>query len=167
MFLEKYKKIIHDSFLIGVILKGINAVLEIIGGIAIFFVSKSGINWFIKMITVNELTEDPHDLLANYLLKIAHDFSLNILIFSSIYLLSHGIVKLVLVWALLKRKIWAYPTAIAVFVGFIIYQVYRYSHTGSFTLILLSLLDFIIIILTYIEYRLLKLKLVLPTKQEL
>jgi uncharacterized membrane protein len=61
-------------------------------------------------------------------------------------------VKLVLVWALYRRKLWAYPAAIAVFAAFGVYQMYRYFVSASFSMIALTVLDVIIIVLTWIEY---------------
>ncbi len=156
MFLERHEKTIHFFFLIGLILKGINGLLEAAGGVALLFISKANIGLLANLVTSNELAEDPHDVIANYLLKVAADFSLDARIFSSVYLLAHGLVKIFLVGALLKKKLWAYPLAMIVFILFIIYQLYRYGHTGSVLLLLLSGFDFILIILTWLEYRFLK-----------
>src|SRR5712691_9235934 len=65
---------IHVAFEIGVILKGLNGLLELIGGV----------------------------------------------------LLLHGVIKAVLVYALIKDELWAFPWAIGVFGAFGIYQMYRY-----------------------------------------
>ena len=66
---------------------------------------------------------------------------------------SHGAIKLVTVLLLARGKLWAYPLAIAVFSGFIVYQVHRYVLTPGIGLIVLSLLDLAVIALTVIEYR--------------
>ena len=57
-------------------------------------------------------------------------------------------VKVVLVWALLRRYLWAYPIGIAAFSLFLVYQLYRYSHTHSTWLLVLSLLDVAVVVLT-------------------
>jgi uncharacterized membrane protein len=61
-----------------------------------------------------------------------------------------------LVWALYRRKLSAYPAAIAVFAAFGAYQMYRYFVSPSFAMIALTVLDVIIIVLTWMEYGRLK-----------
>jgi len=73
-------------------------------------------------------------------------------LFGAAYLLTHGIIKLALVAALLKRRLWAYPAAIGIFALFAAYQVYRYTFTHSWYLILLTILDAVVIWLTWLEY---------------
>ena len=68
------------------------------------------------------------------------------------YLLWHGVVKVGLVTALLLRRRWAYPVAILAFLLFLLYQVYRYSHTYAPELLVLSVIDVIVIVLTWFEY---------------
>ena len=53
----------------------------------------------------------------------------------------HRVIKILLVGALLKRKLWAYPLAGAVFAAFITYQLYRYNFTRSIGLIWLIWLE--------------------------
>src|SRR5216684_667209 len=51
-------------------------------------------------------TEDPHDFLATHLLHAAGSLTGSSLQFGAAYLLLHGVVKIVLVSALLRDKIW-------------------------------------------------------------
>jgi len=51
---------------------------------------------------------------------------------------------------------WAYPASVAVFAGFIAYQLHRYALTHAPMMIVLTLLDIVIIWLTLREYRLLR-----------
>ena len=76
--------------------------------------------------------------------------------FFAFYLLSHGVVKLILVYGLLKEKLWAYPASFVVFGAFIVYQLYRYSFTHEVSLIGLSIFDLFVIALAVHEYRLLR-----------
>jgi uncharacterized membrane protein len=73
--------------------------------------------------------------------------------FASLYLLSHGLVKAVLVICLWMNKLWAYPLTIAVFAAFVIYQIYRFTHTHSVALVILTLFDLLLIFLTWKEYQ--------------
>jgi uncharacterized membrane protein len=143
-------------FRLSVALKGLNAALEIVGGVALAAVSPAFIIHIVAFLTQDELTEDPRDFVANYLLRAASQMSLGGQLFTAIYLLSHGVIKLSLVWALLKYKLWAYPLSIAVFGAFIAYQIYRYTFTHGVGLIALSVFDLVVISLIYLEYRALK-----------
>ena len=146
------KKNIHRFFVLLLIVKGILAILEIVGGVAVFFINQKDLINFVQTITQSELIEDPHDIIANYLLHLANDFSISTKLFVTLYLLSHGIIKFWLIVGLLKKILWYYPIAIAVFGFFIIYQFYRYNHTHSLTLLLITALDLVVIFLTWKEY---------------
>jgi uncharacterized membrane protein len=93
----------------------------------------------IALLTQDELREDPRDLIANYLLAAAQRLSLASEHFAALYLLSHGVIKILLVVGLLSRKLWVDPIAVVVFAAFIVYQLYRYSFTHAIGLIALSL----------------------------
>lgn len=67
--------------------------------------------------------------------------------------LSHGIVKLLLIFGLWKEKIWAYPTSAAVFSAFILYQTYQLTFAWSIFLLLITVLDAIIVALVLYEYK--------------
>ncbi|MGN6442098.1 MAG: DUF2127 domain-containing protein, partial [Arthrobacter sp.] len=75
-------------------------------------------------------------------------------LFGAVYLLLHGVVKIVLVWAVLKEKLWAYPWMIAFLLVFIAYQLYRISVSFSWGMVLLTAFDIFIVWITWREYRL-------------
>jgi uncharacterized membrane protein len=143
-------------FRVSVLLKGLNALLEIVGGVTLLGVSPAFILRTVALLTQDELAEDPRDFIANYFLHAASHLSLSGQRFAAIYLLGHGVIKIGLVWALLKHKLWAYPLSIIVFGAFIVYQLYRFTLTHGLGLIALSLFDLVVIWLIYLEYRALK-----------
>jgi uncharacterized membrane protein len=143
-------------FRTSVLLKGLNGALEIVGGVALFAVSPAFILRTVALLTQDELAEDPRDFVANYFLHAASHLSLSGQHFAAIYLFSHGVIKIGLVWSLLEHKLWAYPLSIIVFGGFIVYQLYRFTFTHGLGLIALSLFDLVVIWLIYLEYRALK-----------
>jgi uncharacterized membrane protein len=73
--------------------------------------------------------------------------------FLAVYLLSHGIVKIFIVWSLYKEKKWSYPVAIIIFGLLTIYEIIRYTHTHMLTLLAVIVLDIFVIILTLFEYQ--------------
>ena len=143
----------HHLFKISIIAKGVDGVLETIGGILLFFISPKQIHSIIQRITQHELSKDHKDIIASYLLNSTTHLTKGVTNFAAMYLLWHGVVKIGLVVALMMKLKWAYPAAIAAFTLFLGYQMYRYSHTHSPELLVLSVLDILVIILTWIEYR--------------
>lgn len=143
-------------FLVSVWLKGLDGLLELIGGIALFSVSPAFILNVVRVITQDEIAEDPRDVVANALRDAAGRLSFATEHFMAIYLLVHGVVKLALVWALLARVLFAYPLSIVIFAGFILYQLYRYTFTHGIGLLALSALDIVVIGLIWLEYRALR-----------
>jgi uncharacterized membrane protein len=139
-------------FRVAVVFKGIDAVLEIIGGVLLLLVSPQSINKLIADFTQNQLSENSHDFIATHLMQYSH-LAAHDVVYGSIYLLAHGVLKLLLVVQVLRYRLWAYPAFILLLIAFIAYQLYRFSITGSILLAGLTVLDLIVAWLTYGEYR--------------
>jgi uncharacterized membrane protein len=120
--------------------------------VLLFFVSPDRIQSVIEFLTQHELSEDPRDLITTYLLNSTRDLTSSTTMFAAAYLLWHGVVKVGLVAALLLKRRWAYPAAIVAFSLFLVYQLYRYIHTRSPELLALSIVDVVVITLTWMEY---------------
>jgi uncharacterized membrane protein len=147
---------IRLAFEISLVLKGLLAILEIICGVLVYFVTQQFLLSIVLAITQEELAEDRHDLVAQYLIHSVQSFSISSQHFASFYLLSHGIIKTILIAGLLRKKLLFYPVAIIVFGLFIVYQLYRFSLTHSPWLVLITVLDIVVIWLTWYEYRFLR-----------
>lgn len=150
------EKNIHLAFELSLILKGIIALFEIIGGILAYFISQHFLLQVVLAITQDELTEDPKDFIAHYLIQSAQSLSISSQHFAALFLFSHGAIKMFLIVGLLQKKLWFYPAAIVVFGLFIIYQLYRFSFTHSPWLLFITLLDVIVIWLTRHEWKYLR-----------
>ena len=144
---------VHTFFDLSVVAKGIDGVLETAGGILLFFVKPAEIKHLLRIFTIHELQQDPHDMFAHYLIEAARHLRLDTQLFAAAYLFGHGVVKIGLVVALLQKRLWAYPTAMIAFLLFLAYQLYRYTYTGSKWMIVLSVLDVFVIVLTWFEYQ--------------
>jgi uncharacterized membrane protein len=155
------EKRIHQIFAVSVSLKGLHALFEIGLGIALYLTSTAKIVTSISDWSNHQIALERHDWIATHLLRFAESFSVAKHDFYAFYLLSHGIVKGVVVVGLLKEKLWAYPASFVVFGAFIAYQLYRYSWSHDFSLILLSIFDLFVIALAGHEDRLLRKR--LPT----
>jgi uncharacterized membrane protein len=144
---------LDDTFKVSVTLKGIDGALEIVGGAVLLFVRPTTLDQLARSLTQHELAQDPHDFLARHVLHSAGQLTHGSTLFAAVYLLSHGIAKVVLVVALLRDQLWAYPATIALLGAFIAYQLYRLSYRVTLGLTLLTIFDAFVVWLTWREYR--------------
>ena len=133
------------------ILKGLDGLLELIGGILLLVISPDTLNHLAQRLTQHELSEDPKDWWAHHLLHLTGNLH-STQTFGALYLLTHGLVKLVIVVGLLRREHWAYYVAFVFLGGFVVYQIYRLSYAPSAGLALLTAFDLFIIWLTWREF---------------
>lgn len=150
------EKRIRQLFKLGVFMKGINSILEIVGGLLLLMVPLDVITKLTVWITQEELISDPNDFIANYILHLGSSLSLSSTVFGGIYLMSHGIIKIGLVISLLKNKLWAYPLSLVVLGMFVAYQTYRFTYTYAIGLVLLTIFDLAVIYLIWREYVIVK-----------
>ncbi len=147
---------IHQLFEVSVWLKGAHALIECIGGVLLYLVTTETIASWVNKFTQDELVEDPNDFIASHLSKMAAEFSVTSKEFYAFYLLSHGLIKLLLVVGLLRGKLWSYPASLVALGAFMAYQVYRYSYTYSPGLLVLTVFDLFVMVLIWHEYRLVR-----------
>ncbi len=141
------------AFEIGILVKGVNGAIEIVGGLLLLFTTADRLRQLVSAVTRAELSKDPHDFIATHLLHTTSDLTGHAILFAAVYLLIHGTVKVVLVIALLLDKLWAYPWMIGVLLLFIGYQSYRLMLDASVGLIALTTFDVLVVTLTWREYR--------------
>ncbi len=147
----------HDlldrTFLVALVLKGLDGVLELAGGVALLLVSRQPLVGWAVALTQHELSEDPHDFVATHLLGSAHRLTAGAQTFAAVYLLLHGIVKVVLVAAVLRDRLWAYPWMIGFLLVFIGYQAYRFALRPTIGMAALTVFDAFVAWLTWREWR--------------
>jgi uncharacterized membrane protein len=144
--------LLDRTFFVTLVLKGADGVLELVGGALLLFVTSDRLDSIVRTITQHELSEDPHDLIANGLRHWSQGLSGGATLFGAVYLLVHGLVKVVLVWSVLKGRLWAYPWMIGFLLVFIAYQLYELVVHFSVGLLLLTAFDVFIVVLTWREY---------------
>lgn len=149
---DKSEKYWHGFFQTALVIKGVTAVLEILGGFALLFISSDALYAAVSFLTSYDVIDDLKEFIVKYITHSSPQFTATGKLLGALYLLSHGIVRVFLVWALLKNKLWAYPISIALLAGFIFYQTFRYFHNHSYGLLLLTIFDIIVLILTFHEY---------------
>jgi uncharacterized membrane protein len=147
---------LHRLFEITLVLKALHSLLEIISGALLASLSTDAVFKIAKFVTQGELLEDPNDLIASYLLRVARDLSIGSKAAAAFFLLSHGSVKLALVLAVMRGRAWAYP-AFMIALGLLIgYQGYQLWRAFSFGLSVLTIIDALVLVLTWHEYRLVR-----------
>ena len=153
---NKTEEKIHQVFDVTLVLKGIHAAVEIVGGLILYLISGESIVGFVNFFVQDEIREDPHDFIANFLLHTAQSLGGTSQSFAALYLVSHGIINALVVVGLWKEKLWAYPVSFIVLTGFIVYQLYLLAFGFSIWLVLFTVLDLVIIFLVWHEYGVVK-----------
>jgi len=123
------------TFEVSIVAKGLDGLVELAVGLLLLVVTPATINHFVVTIHVSG------------------GLTGSAVRFAAAYLLAHGVVKVVLVVALLRTKLWAYPWMIAFLIVFIVYQLYRIALTPTACLIALTVLDAFVGWLTWREWR--------------
>jgi uncharacterized membrane protein len=150
---EYRKSLQHRAFELGISLKGIDGLLECIGGVLIWFVTPALLGGIFRTLYGHEIFRVAGEQVGFHLQAASEKFASGSKIFPSLFLVSHGITKILLVIAIWMNRLWAYPLMILVFSMFAVYQVYRLTHTHSLVLAIVTAVDIAIIILTWREYQ--------------
>ncbi len=149
---EKIEKIFTASFYGGLIFKAAIGFFEISVSIILWFASIDILKKFTLILASHELLEDPGDLLANWIVDAANNLSISTKSFITLYLLVHGVVKLVLITLLIKKKKWSYPAAMMLLLTTIFIQLVRIVEHYSAVLTVLNIIDIIIFAVVWREY---------------
>jgi uncharacterized membrane protein len=80
-----------------------------------------------------------------------HDFTVTYFIAS--YFIFWGIVDIILSWCLLRHIERAFPMTMALISLFILYGIFRFTHTHSLVLLFVLILDIFILFLIHTEYK--------------
>src|SRR5690349_16914706 len=116
--------LLDKTYELGILIKGIDGVLELIGGVAVLVTPPSVVDSLVNRVTQHELQIDPNDFIASHIAQFGHEFAHGNHLFAALFLLSHGLVKVVLVVSLLRNYRWAYPFAVVTLGAFLAYQLY-------------------------------------------
>lgn len=141
------RRLAHLAFVLGMVFKGIDGLLEVAGAIALLLISKSRIDQVVDWLAQQEF--GPTHALAHVTTQLAGDMRR----FTILYLFVHGGVKLALVAGLLRGVRWVFPVALVILTGFIAYQLYRLSMRLSLGLGALTVIDVIVVLLIFQEWR--------------
>jgi uncharacterized membrane protein len=150
------KTLLDKTYEIGLILKAVNGTFELIGGILVLALSPNAINGVTRFLTESALETNPHNYIAVHIAKAGADLASGHNIFAAAFLLTHGLVKVVLVFCLLTNRLWAYPWALVLLSVFLVYQAYQLITSPSLGMAFLTVLDIFIIWLINREWKVVK-----------
>lgn len=153
MTLFKARTKFDRIFEIGIFLKGLDGLIEVAGGTLLALVRPEQINRVVNFFTAEDLSKNSHNFIASHLVHWSQHLSSGALAFGAVYLLAHGISKLILVVEILRNHLWAYLGLIVLTAAFIVYQTYEIYYSHSISLVLLTLFDAVIVYLTVREYK--------------
>lgn len=139
-------------FYTSIMIKGVISIAEIMGGIIIMILPIHKIADALVAYAEGTLVDDPGDFIATHALTIAHQLEVTSAWLVGFYLISRGLIKLGLVAALLKNKLWAYPLSLIVLAAFMAYQIYDYVAGHSVLIAAITVFDAIVMYLIWREY---------------
>lgn len=143
---------------VGVAIKGFDGFVELAAGLALLL-SPGIVHQLLSGVVGTAHHHHGHTahFIAEYVARLDNDLARSGLVFLIVFLIGHGIVKLTLVYCLLRRIVWAYPYALGVLGLFLVYQLYVLVRDPlSIGMWLFTLLDIAIIWLVWGEWRDLK-----------
>ena len=150
-------KWLHWLFEASLVLKGLFAAGESLGGLGLLLTPNLTIINFVGWLTSYNLAQQPDADMAKWVHHLTQAFPIQVQHFYAFYLLGHGAIKLAMVLMLARRILWAYPGAMLLLAGFVVYQFTEFLTHGSLTFLILSFLDSVMIVLVYREWNVLKL----------
>ena len=159
----RLSKWLHWLFEASLVIKGLLAAGESLSGLGLLLTPNETIIHFYSKLTYSwlaehQLAQSASDDMAQWVQHTAESFPVHLQHFTALYLLAHGALKFVMVLMLWRRILWAYPAAMVVLAGFVIYQMSEYFIAGSLGFLALSCLDSAMIVLVFREWNMLKLK---------
>jgi uncharacterized membrane protein len=145
--------LLDKTYEIGLVIKFIDGLFELIGGILVISLTPNAIHGITRFLTENALQNNPHNYIATHIVKAGAHLAAGHNFFAAAFLLTHGLVKVVLVICLYLNRLWAYPWALVILSLFLAYQIYQLITAPTFGMAFLSVLDAIIIWLIQREWR--------------
>jgi len=134
-------------------IKGVDGVIEVLGGLFLAMVRPAMITGWVARFTAEELAREPNGLTAHAVHALAHSLAASGHWLIAGYLVLHGLIKVLLVVGIFSGRRIAYPLFMASLLVFGVYEIYRGMARHEVVLQVLAALDFAILILTVHEYR--------------
>ena len=143
-------KATDSLFRIGLIVKGVDALFEVVGG-ALFAMPGRLARWILVLSQLEVYRH--HDALAGRLDNLADRIHNHASIGQAVYLIVHGAAKVILVSAIFKEKKWGYQGLIGVLSIFGLIEFGQALVKGEVVVALLGVFDAALVYLIAKEYR--------------
>lgn len=147
---EKYW---HNSFFIILAFKILFTIAELIVGTCLVLFDNQDFLRALHVIAIDYLQLDPEDKLFHTVYQALYYFPSDLRYTLIIYAFSHVIVKSIVFYGILAKKMWAYPFAILVFSGLIIQQMVHLFYKFSWAIAIITSISILFVILTWHEYQ--------------
>lgn len=156
MKVDPQHRLLDRVFEVSLLLKAASGVLQLIGGGALLFVTPEQIRSWTFLIGTFLFADPSPEVspLRDWFVHLADRLDVHATVFAAVYLLVHGLVKVVLVVALWREKHWAYPWMLVALAGFIAYQCYEMVVDFSWLMLALTVFDLFVVALTAREWQL-------------
>ena len=146
------KKILeHKLVKLIIYFKGAIGIFQTVAGAILLLIGPNRLSMIVDK-SLEENVASPNNLVNHMLLRLSEISSLNIYIFIALFMIVHGLVFITAVFALIHKRMWAFPTAGLMLLLFIIYQVYNLARDFSIIMMILTLIDVMILVLLRFEY---------------
>lgn len=142
-----------NLFKIGMWYRIVYGALRVVLAVALLNVINVPLSDLLYKVMAHELVEDPNDLLYRAISAILQAHPVSVSYFLSVYLMFWGTTDIILSVSLLRHKIWAFPVSLALIACFMVYEVFRYSHTHSTVLLIFIFVDLVVFGLIGREFR--------------
>ncbi len=137
-------------FRIGIIVKGVDSLFEVLGGVLLTMPTR--LARYLLVISQHEAYRH-HSVLAGRLDQLAGGVSMHPSTGEAIYLIIHGLAKVVLIAAIFYQKRWGYIGFIAVLTLFALIELVRAVTAREVVTGILGIFDVCVVVLIYKEFR--------------
>ena len=148
------KSFVHRAFWISLFIKGLDGALQLLGGLAVIFLEPGTLGnayrWLTRFLFGKHDGNNPE---ADFIRVTAHSFHISVAVLVAIYLLVNGIIKVLLVYGLLKEKLWVFPAACAGFGIMFSLELYRLSVHFYWGIFILMCISVFVITMVILEWR--------------
>jgi len=150
----KYKILLHYFFIISLVITGLIGILQIFSGAGVYFTSITKITQWIDSTFLKETLKHPSSPVSQYITQTITSYTISVSAknMTVAWLFIHGTTNTAITYFALRKKLWIYPIAIAIFSILGLYQIYLFVLNPTIPLFIFALFGTLIAILTIIEY---------------
>lgn len=134
-------RVLDRLFYLALTVKAIDGVIGSLAGIFLGVLPQATLTHWLFLLMRYESGREASDFIMRHLRQISYQLTGHHRFLVVLYLLAHGLSKVLLSAAVLQGRRWAYPWAIGFIGVFMVYSLYRITLTHSHLLAVLFLID--------------------------